>query len=135
MNIYKTRARKIPGTNVSEVKKVAFEIFKRVRRKSKRTPYVRSAYFKKEKIFLNLFWHHVFEKQWGDRKRRLQYFEAAIELIQNSRIDPKIQMDPNSKSDLLYRFQGITKDNFTFCVQIKKDGGSGKKQLISVFPI
>lgn len=134
MQAYKTKAKKIPGTDFHEVRKVAFKIFKEIKGRSKRKPYVRSAYFRKDKIFLNLFWQHLFEKQWEDRWRRLQYFEAGLELIQKSRAKPTIKEDPNNKGQILYRFLGVTKDDFTFYLQIKEYKKTKKKHLISIFP-
>ena len=135
MDVYKTKAGKIPGTEFHEVKSIALNIFKRIKKKSKRLPYVRSAYFYKDKIFLTLFLQHLFEKKdWRDRTRRLQYFEAAIELIEKSRFEPKSVENPNKKGELLHRFTGLTKDGGIFNVQIKEDKKSGKKYLISFFP-
>ncbi len=45
---------------------------------------MRSAYFNKEKIFLDLFWTHLFMKQnQRDRLRRIKFFAVAIDLIMN----------------------------------------------------
>lgn len=135
MDTYRTKVNKIPATNFSEVRRVAFELFKRIKRKSKRSPYVRSVYFKKDKIFLTLFQQHLFEKEkWQDRMRRLQYFEAAIELIEKSRFEPQSKENPNKKGEILHRFAGVTKNGDRFYVQIKEEKASGKKFLISFFP-
>ncbi len=135
MCVYRTKAGKIPGTEFHEVKSIAFHIFKQIKKKSKRLPYIRSAYFNKNKVFLTLFLQHLFEKKdWKDRTRRLQYFEATIELIEKNRFPPKSIENPNKRGEILHRFTGITKDNEPFCVQIKEDKKSGKKYLISFFP-
>ncbi|OGJ43197.1 hypothetical protein A3B60_03385 [Candidatus Peregrinibacteria bacterium RIFCSPLOWO2_01_FULL_39_12] len=66
--------------------------------------------------------------------RRVKYFPCAIELIKNTKFDPISKEDPNSKSDILHRFTGITADKEIFFVQIKEDKKTAKKYFISVFP-
>lgn len=136
MKTYQTKAKKLPGTNYSEVYKKAFGFFKQIKKHSKRRTYIRSAYFKKDKIFLGLFWQHLYQKlNLKDKTRRVKYFPCAIELIQNTRFDPSSKEDPNSKSDILHRFAGITADKEIFFVQIKEDKKTSQKYLISVFPL
>lgn len=134
MRIYQAKVEKLKGTDFVEVRRKAFFIFKQIKKKSKRQPYIRSAYFSKEKVFLNIFWAHLFEKPSGERLRRLRYFAAAIELIEHSRFTPTTKADSNNPSFLLHRFTGLTKENEMFCVQIKEDISSQKKYLISIFP-
>lgn len=132
---YQTKVQKLPGTNFSEANKKAFELYKQIKRKSKRRPYIRSAYFKKDKIFLGLFWQHLHEKlNLKDKTRRVKYFPCAVELIQNTKFDPSSKDDHNSKSDILHRFTGITSEKEIFFVQIKEDKKTAQKYLISVFP-
>lgn len=133
MRVYQTKSGKLTGTDFVEVRRKAFFIFKQIKRKSKRHPYIRSAYFNKDKIFLNLFWAHLFDKPLGERLRRLKYFAAAIELIEQSRIKPEIKKDPNSK-EVFYRFSGFSKEGDLFYVQIKCKEPSDNKHLISIFP-
>lgn len=136
MEIYQTKERKISGTDFGEVYKKALKFYEIIRKRSKRRPYARSKYFKKSKIFLGLFWHHVFEKSnYGDQIRRMRYLPCAIELIQNSSCDPISKENPNKKSEILHRFYGCTSAKETFAVQIKENKKSGEKILISVFPI
>jgi hypothetical protein len=135
MKAYHTKAKKLTGSDFREVNKKAILIFKKIRRGSKRRPYVRSKFFNKEKIFLDLFWKHLFEKpNWRDRVRRIKYFPPAIELIQNSRFQPESKRNPNKNSEILYRFTGKTPENNTFLVQIKEDTKTHQKSLISIFP-
>ncbi len=133
MHVYQAKSAKLTGTDFVEVRKKAFFIFKQIKSKSKRHPYIRSAYFNKDKIFLNLFWAHLFEKPLGERLRRLKYFAAAIELMEQSRIKPEQNKDPNS-NELFYRFSGFSKEGDLFYVQVKCKGSSGNKHLISIFP-
>jgi hypothetical protein len=134
MAIYRTKAKKLPGTDFHEVRKKAFAIYQRIKRRTKRRPYVRSSYFKKDKIFLAPFWHHLFDKKWQDRLRRLQYYEAAIELIRHNRFEPQSKENPNKRGEVLHRFVGRTSENEIFFVQIKEDKRTGNKYLISMFP-
>jgi len=135
MKVYKTKIKKFSGTDFHDVYEKAFGLYSEIKRKTKRRTYVRSAYFNKNKIFLDLFWQHLFRKEnWRDRVRRMKYFGCAIELIKNSRFEPKSKENPNVPVEILHRFYGITKDNELFCVQIKEEKKKGQKFLISVFP-
>ncbi|MBI5254474.1 hypothetical protein HY932_01695 [Candidatus Falkowbacteria bacterium] len=135
MQYYKTHAHKLPGTHYKRLMKKAFGQYKEIARKSKRRPYIRSAYFDKQKIFLGLFWQHLHEKNLCDKARRLALFPCAIELIQKSRQEPTTKENPNTKSELLHRFAGSTPDNEIFFVQIKEDRKTNQKYFISVFPL
>jgi len=134
MKAYKTKRNIIPGTHFKIVEKVAKKILKVIKNKSKRTTFIKSAYFKKEKIFLNIFWSHLHNKRLPDRVRRLKYFDCAVDLIRNSKIEPIIKSNPNNKSELLYRFIGITKGGEIFMVQIKENKRTKRKNLISIIP-
>ena len=59
---YKTKEKRLSGTNYAEIKKEAQIIFNEIKRKTKRQPYIRSAYFKKQKVFFNYFWTHLAQK-------------------------------------------------------------------------
>lgn len=135
MRIYQTKAKKLEGTDFHEVRKKAFGLYQQITSRSKRRPYVRSAYFKKDKIFLAIFWQHLWDKQkWQDRMRRLKFFEAGIELIRNSHFEPSSKENPNKPSEILHRFAGSTKEKELFFVQIKEEKRTGQKYLISIFP-
>jgi len=135
MQVYKTHARKFSGSDFHEVHQKAFSFYTKIKKKSKRRTYVRSAYFNKDKIFLDLFWQHLFAKEnWRDRVRRMKYFGCTIELIQISRFEPKSKENPNKPTEILHRFYGITAENKLFCVQIKENKKRDQKFLISVFP-
>ena len=133
--VYKTKSERLVGSDFHEVNKQAFKYYQKIKSKSRRKPYIRSAYFHKDKIFLAQFWQHLFEKaNWRDRVRRIKYFPPAIELIQNSKFDPKSKENPNKPNEILHRFTGITKGNHIFHIQVKENKKTGKKYLISVFP-
>jgi hypothetical protein len=91
--------------------------------------------FNKEKIFLPLFWQHIWDKQkWQDRMRRLKYFKAALELIRFTRFDPISKQNPNHPEEILHRFAGATLKKGLFYVQIKENKKTKQKYLISIFP-
>jgi len=133
-NIYKTNKKKISGSSFSEVRKEADRIFDLIKSKSKRSPYIRSKYFRKEKVFLNLFWTHIFDKHNKDKIRRLKFIECGIDLIKNSAINPESKDNVDNKSELFHRFTGINKNNEIFYVQVKENKRSRRKDLISIFP-
>jgi hypothetical protein len=132
--IYKSKFGQIGGSNFSEVNKKANFLFKQIKSRSKRRPYVRSAYFRNSKIFISQFFSHTFEKNWRDATRRLKLFECAIDLIRNNKFDPSSKDDPNNPAVILHRFAGSTKNGEKFFVQIKEDKKSGEKIFLSVFP-
>ena len=109
-------------------------VFNQIKKKTKRQAYIRSAYFQKDKIFFNYFWDHLFQKPHKDRVRRLQYFEAAIELIIKSHNAPEIESRDTNKRQIYYRFAGFTQNKELFCVQIKEDKRTGNKFFMSCFP-
>ena len=134
LEIYRTKVGKIPGTKYSEVYKATFNIFKQIKSKSKRTPYVRSKYFDGEKIFLELFWVHLRQKRLGERSRRLKYYSCGLDLLMHSRCSPLIKLNPENASEKLYRFKGETRNNEVFFVQVKEEKNSKNKYLMSIFP-
>ena len=135
MRLYKTKTKKLPGSDFHEVSRKAHELYNKIKKKSKRRPYVRSVYFKKDKIFLELFWKHLYEKEnFRDKLRRMKYFGLAIELIQKSRLEPASSENPNKSSEVLHKFSGLTREGELFHVQIKEEKKNGKKWLMSVFP-
>ncbi|MBI2436865.1 MAG: hypothetical protein HYV41_03955 [Candidatus Magasanikbacteria bacterium] len=66
--------------------------------------------------------------------RRMKFFPAAIELLQNSNIDPVSIENPNKKNQILHRFTGVTRDGELFIVQVKEEKKGGEKWLMSAFP-
>ncbi len=132
---YKTRARPLTGTNYKEVSRKASAFYQKIKRKTKRRPYIRSAYFKKEKVFIGLFWSHLFSKNYWDQMRRMRFFECGIELIEKSRFEPTSKENPNKADEVLHRFAGVSRNGDMFSVQIKEDKPTGEKMLISIFPI
>ena len=134
MKVFQSKHSVIGGSDFKEVHGTAWDIYKIVKNKTKRSPYVRSAYFKKDKVFLEYFWKHLWQKNWRDRMRRLKYFACALDLIQNSRISPESKDNPNNAKEILHRFAGKSKDKQSFYVQIKENKQNDEKYFMSVFP-
>ena len=74
MKVYKTKIKALAGTNYKEISKKAIGLYRQIKKKTKRRPYVRSAYFDKDKIFLGLFWSHLYDKNYWDQTRRMKFF-------------------------------------------------------------
>jgi hypothetical protein len=129
---YKTKSKKITGTNLKEVAHAASLMHQIIKKRTKRQPYIRSAYFRKEKIFLNYFWEHLRQKAPRERYKRLKFFGSAIELIEKSKNMPVSKPNPN-KNEILHRFAGITREGELFYVQIKENKRRGK-YFMSCFP-
>jgi hypothetical protein len=134
MKVYQSKQKSISGSDYGEVYPLVLAIYKEIRKKSKRKPYIRSAYFKKQKIFLDYFWEHLHHKNSHDRVRRLKLYACALDLIKNCKYEPHLLDNVNRRSVMLYRFYGKTKEGTEFSVQIMADKRSGKKYFISVFP-
>jgi len=79
------------------------------------------------------FWGHLMQKNRKDRFTRLKFYKAAIDLLRNTRFEPETIFDKKDLSCLLHRFYGVTKDGKAFCVQVKQNKRSGRKDFISVF--
>ena len=135
MKVYKTKRKKFSATNYKEAHKKANNFYKELKRKSKRRPYIKSAYFNKDKIFIEDFWIHLRQKNVHDRTRRLQYFACAVELIQNSKQEPESKQNVDRKTEILHRFAGVTKDDYLFFVQISENKKTDQKRLMSIFPL
>ena len=134
--VYQTKCKKLAGTDFREVNKKALAMYKIIKQKSKRRPYVRSIYFNKTKIFLSIFWQHTYDKNhYIDQFRRLKFFPCGIELIQFTKYNPESKENVDDRSEILHRFSGITCENELFFVQIKEDKRTGEKFLISIFPV
>ena len=134
MKPFPVKTEKLAGYSDQEVIKKAKDYFKAVERKTKRQPYIRSAYFGKQKIFFTYFWKHLYQKPPRERRRRLQFFPCALELIQKCRNAPESMINVSKEIEILHRFRGVTKDKQVFFVQIKENRKTDRKEFMSVFP-
>ena len=115
--------------------KLARKEFSNLRSVSKRSPYIRSKYFKGSKVFLTVFWHHIMQKHRTNRMVRLRFYRVAIDLLENTRIPPETITSKAHKDILLHRFYGKTIEGELFCVQVKEDQRLKRKDFMSVFDV
>jgi hypothetical protein len=136
MKFYKTKLSRLPGTSHASVFKAArYEYHKIQKRTPRREPNIRSAYFRKDKVFINQFWEHLKQKSPGDQLRRAKLFSCAIDLLLHSTAGPETV---NGYKDLhvsLHRFYGQSNDGIKFCVQVRENKRNNRKDFMSVFPI
>lgn len=111
-----------------------YEYHKIQKRAPRREAYVRSAYFRKDKIFINQFWEHLKQKRLGDQVRRARIFVCAIDLIRHSTQAPDTIFDYTDLNRIKHRFYGQTKDGEYFSVQIRENKRTGRKDFMSAFP-
>ncbi len=135
MRVYQTKVQHLSGSSYREISKQARLLMHQIEKRTRRKPYIRSAYFDKEKIFLDYFWPHLDQNSKRERLRRMRYLSCAIELIEYSKNAPEINNELGSKKVVLYRFAGKTPENELFYVQIKGDLKNSHKYLMSVFPV
>ncbi len=133
MHIFQSRYSLLPGSSYAEVVKNARKEFNTIRKITKRQPYVRSKYFRGDKIFITIFWDHIMQKHRGEATRRLKLYNAAIDTLRNSTISPETHINSQQSDVYLHRFYGQTKEGDRFCVQVKEDKRSGRKDFMSVF--
>ncbi|MBI2436899.1 MAG: hypothetical protein HYV41_04125 [Candidatus Magasanikbacteria bacterium] len=132
--IYKSKIKPFSGGRWVQVSKKAYRLYNNIKARTKRRTYIRSAYFKGEKIFLEIFWRHLHQKEnLRDKTRRVKYLPCAIELIENSYVQPETKPHPKNHSETVHRFTGITSSGMLFRVQIKEDKNGGL-WLMSIFP-
>jgi hypothetical protein len=135
MKIYKSRVGKLPGSSYQELIKNARRIYHGIEKQTNRTPYIKSdkhSYFKGQKIFLNLYFVHLDQKSRIDRKRRLRYFEAGLDLLKHNTYAPLEKPNPNKSGEQLLRFAGVTPGDELFYVQVRKNS-RGNHYYMSVF--
>lgn len=88
MHIYTSKYPRLSGSSYDEVLKRARAEYHVVAQSSKRQPYVRSKYFNSSKIFLDVFWTHLMQKHPKERRKRLKFYKAALDLLRHSQIAP-----------------------------------------------
>jgi hypothetical protein len=112
----------------------ARKAFRALQKQTKRRPHIRSAYFKKDKLFFDFFWQHMQSKSVPDRARRLKYVPCALEILRQSRHDPITYVDKYQPGIIKHEFIGKATDGIIFSVIIQQDRKTGKKQLLSIYP-
>jgi len=136
MKIYKSKYNSLPGTSHATVISLARREYHKIQKRTpRRQAYVKSKYFRKDKVFVNQFWEHLKQKHPGDQLRRAKLFTCAIDLIRHSpHLADTIYKHDNMNIGL-HRFYGQTKDGLHFCVQIRENKRTGRKDFVSVFSV
>ena len=133
MKVFQSKYKILGGSDFREIYGKARAVYNPLRKKTKRRPYIRSEYFKKDKVFIDYFWQHLEQKRSKDRVRRMKLLPCAYDLIANSRIAPMSKQNPNKRDEILHRFAGRSKDGEQFSVQIKENKRTDEKLFMSVF--
>ncbi len=123
------------GQRYEDVEKQVKMLFANLKSMTKRKVHIKSKYFKRDKVFFDYFWQHLFQKSISQRRQRARLLPCAIELIENSTYTPEIKVNPNKKSETFFRFYGKTQSGQKFSVQIKEHQKRKNKQFMSVFPL
>ncbi|MDR1797863.1 MAG: hypothetical protein LBR44_10630 [Clostridiales Family XIII bacterium] len=124
----------LAGSTIDEITPKARKLYNALDKQTgRRMTYIRSAYFNNDKIFLQLFWEHLHQKQHSDRARRLKFYQCALDLIRNTRFDPDFKDKAVKGRVTYYRYYGKAKSGESFIVQIYKDK-RGNKYFLSCFP-
>src|SRR5438552_1782982 len=85
---YRCQVAPFTDNRYADIMPQARSLFRALQKRTKRRPYIRSAYFKKDKIFFDYLWTHLNQKSLPDRARRLRFLPCALELLQKSRHAP-----------------------------------------------
>lgn len=133
VGMYSCKTKAFWGHRYSDIMPQSRKVFRALQKKTKRQPYVRSMFFKKDKVFFDYFWTHLNEKSVHDRARRLKYLPCVLELLRISTCQPETFIKPQSNA-IYHQFEGKTEDDILFSVIVKQDRASGKKYLLSIFP-
>lgn len=135
MKTYRSKYRKLSGSSLEELVKLTRREYHTIQKRTpRRVPYVRSKYFTKDKIFISNFWDHLNQKSPKERVRRLKFYSCAIDLLRNSSFAPDTIFKSDDLNSALHRFYGQTQNGEYFCVQVKENKRTNRKDFISVFP-
>jgi hypothetical protein len=66
-------------------------------------------------------------------EKTVEVYKAALDLLRNSTSYPDSSIESTQQDVFLHRFYGATIDGEEFCVQVKVDKRSGRKDFMSVF--
>ncbi len=133
MDVFISKMTMLKGTSYKEVSVLARKYYNSIRTGTKRQPYVRSRFFHGDKVFIAVFWEHLAQKHQKERTRRLKFYVAALDLLRNTMTKPEVTASSAQHKYSFYRFYGITRDGTRFCVQVRADEKTGRKDFMSVF--
>lgn len=135
MLAYKCRMHPLPGSSAEELTRLARKHYHQIQKRTpRRTPYVRAKYFQADKIFINNYWDHLKQKSRKERVARLRLYPCALEVLQQSTFPPVVTRLSISPHKSYFRFLGKTNTS-NFYVQVQVNNKSGRKDLMSAFPI
>jgi len=134
MKVHQVRTPVYAGTDYGEVYPPARRLYNQIKARTKRQPYVRSSYFGKDKVFIELFWVHLSQKNRKERNRRIKFYGCGIELLRSTRQQPITKPNPNKPRELLHRFAGVTPGKELFYIQVKENKRTQRKDMLSIFP-
>lgn len=132
--MFRSKYGKLAGTTYSEAVHNARKAYQIIQHRTKRQPYVKSKYFRGDKVFINIFFNHLVQKRKGEQLVRAKLFNCAIDLLRNSTESPVTIIKRENMNEILHRFEGITKEGEHFYVQVKQSKRTGRKDFMSVFP-
>lgn len=133
MKVYQSKYPKLTGSSYLELECKARQLHKDIAGRTKRNAYIRSTYFKGDKIFIKVFWEHMSQKSQSDRQRRLQYYRCGIDLLRYTTNEPQVENQATRKGETLYRFMGKSKEGDLFYVQVKQNK-QNNIYFMSIFP-
>ncbi len=134
MKVHKVKTLPFSGTDFKEVHPPARKLYNRIKSHTKRQPYIKASYFGREKVFIELFWVHLNQKNRKERNKRLKYYACGIELLRLTRHQPATKKNLNRPGEQLHRFAGITPAGDLFYIQVKENTRTKRKDFMSVFP-
>ncbi|MDR0956220.1 MAG: hypothetical protein LBM73_03780 [Candidatus Nomurabacteria bacterium] len=129
---YKSSLNRISGAGYDDRQKKALAIYDVIKRSTHRKPYIRSKIFSGDKIFLDNFWPHFYQKRRPDRDRRIVFYAAALDLLSHSTLKP-ITKAGRVRGEKYHKLFGITANRYKFVVQVRENPRGGK-YLMSIFP-
>jgi hypothetical protein len=134
MKVAQVKISAYSGSDYSELYPKARKLYNHIKGQTKRQPYVRSRYFDRQKVFIELFWVHLNQKSPKERRKRIKFYSAGIELLRETRLQPLTKKSESKNNELLHRFAGVTPQGDLFYIQVKENRRTKRKDLLSIFP-
>lgn len=134
MKVFQVKTKSYAGSSYDELYPQARKLYNQIKGQTKRQPYVRSKYFTGQKVFIELFWVHLNQKSMKERRKRIKFYGAGLDLLRNGRLQPTAKINPNNPRETLYRFAAVTLEGDLFYIQVKENNKSKRKDLMSIFP-
>lgn len=133
-HVYKCKISAFYSSSYARVKKQAKNFFNSKTAHSRRSAYVRAPAWKKQKVFLGVFWSHLFDKKPAERMVRLRLLPCALEVLENSTYPFVTKTEPGNPNIFLHRLYGQTPAGQVFALQVKEYSNKQKLYFVSCFP-